>query len=253
MQTDNKVAVIILAAGLGTRMKSNKAKVLHEILGRPMITYVVKTAKGIAGKNLIIVIGHQGDKVRKIVSEKYEAIFAEQKKQLGTGHAVFCALPYLPNYIEEVMILCGDVPLLTSNTTTRFLNDHVKTKRDISILATNIDNPTGYGRIILNKKGHVLGIVEESDATDEQKKIKLINSGTYCLKKEFLFDSIHKIGSGNTQGEIYFTDIIEIGCKENRNIGVSIGTDEEEYIGVNTLQDIDMVENIMRKRYSKIS
>ncbi len=252
MSIDNKVAVIILAAGLGKRMKSNKAKVLHEILDKPMIMYVVETAKKVAGKNVIIVIGHQAEKVREIVSEKYETIFVLQERQLGTGHAVFCALPYLPSCIEEVIILCGDVPLLTSDTAIRFFDDHVKEKRDISILAVKIDNPTGYGRILFDEKGHVSGIVEESDANKEQKKIKTINTGTYCIRKKLLIDSIKKIKSKNVQGEIYFTDIIEIGYSKKKNVGALIGTDEKEVIGVNNSQDIDVVETIMKKRLSKI-
>lgn len=253
MLIDNKVAVIILAAGLGTRMKSNKAKVLHEILGRPMITYIMETVKKVAGKNVIIVIGHQAEKVREIVSEEYEAVFALQEKQLGTGHAVLCALPYLPSNTEEVIILCGDVPLLTSDTLIQLLDDHVRAKRDISILAVKIDNPTGYGRILFDAKGYVSGIVEESDATEEQKKIRVINTGSYCFKKDFLLDSITKIQSNNAQDEIYFTDIIEIGYKEKKNIGALIGSNVEEVIGVNNSQDLDMVETIMQKRLSKIS
>lgn len=250
---DIKVAVIILAAGLGTRMKSNKAKVLHEILGRPMIMYVLETSQKVAGNNVIVVIGHQAEKVRKTLSENYELIFALQEKQLGTGHAVLCALPYIPEDIEEVVILCGDVPLLTSDTVMRLLDDHVKAKRDISLLAVEIDNPKGYGRILLDEMGRLSGIVEEADATEEQKRIKTINTGIYCVKKEFLLDSLRKINSDNAQCELYLTDIIEIGYKEKKDVGVLIGNDFEEIIGINKRQDIKTAENIMSKRLGKIS
>ena len=124
-----KQAVVILAAGLGKRMKSGKAKVLHEILGKPMIMYVVETANRIAGNNVVLVIGNQADKVREMVSESAEVIFALQKDQLGTGHAVSCALPYLPDHTQEVVVFCGDVPLLTFETVMRLIKDHVKDRK----------------------------------------------------------------------------------------------------------------------------
>ncbi len=246
-------AVVILAAGMGKRMKSGKAKVLHEILGKPMIIYVVETANRIAGNNVVLVIGNQADKVREVVSESAEVIFALQKDQLGTGHAVSCALPYLPDHTQEVVVLCGDVPLLTFETVMRLIKDHVKAKRDISLLAVEIDNPKGYGRVLSDKNGNVSGIVEEADASAEQKRIKTINTGIYCIKKEFLFDSLQKVKSDNIQGEFYLTDIVKIGYREGKVVGVIIGGDGEETIGVNNRHDLMTVENIMRNRLRNIS
>jgi UDP-N-acetylglucosamine diphosphorylase/glucosamine-1-phosphate N-acetyltransferase len=247
------VAVIILAAGMGTRMKSDKAKVLHKILGKPMVIYVVQTAKRVVGNNVILVVGNQADKIREIVSENNELIYAIQKDQLGTGHAVLCALPYIPEHIEEVVILCGDVPLLSSDTVVRLIDDHIKAKRDISLLAVDVDDPTGYGRVILDEDLRVSKIVEEADATDEQKKIKTINAGIYCVKKEFLLNSLGKIKSDNAQAELYFTDIVEIGYREKKVVGVLASRDYEEVIGVNTCQDLIAVEAVMHKRSGKIS
>lgn len=248
-----KQAVVILAAGMGKRMKSGRAKVLHEILGKPMIMYVVETANRIAGNNVVLVIGNQADKVREMVSESAEVIFALQKDQLGTGHAVSCALPYLPDHTQEVVVLCGDVPLLTFGTVMRLIKDHVKAKRDISLLAVEIDNPKGYGRVLFDKNRNVSGIVEEADASAEQKRIKTINTGIYCIKKEFLFDSLQKVKSDNVQGEFYLTDIIKIGYREGKVVGVIIGGDGEETIGVNNRHDLMTVENIMRNRLRNIS
>jgi len=248
-----KQAIVILAAGLGKRMKSGKAKVLHEILGKPMIMYVVETANRIAGNNVVLVIGNQADKVREMVSESAEVIFALQKDQLGTGHAVSCALPYLPDNTQEVVVLCGDVPLLTFETVMRLIKDHVKAKRDISLLAVEIDNPKGYGRVLFDKNRNVSGIVEEADASAEQKRIKTINTGIYCIKKEFLFDSLQKVKSDNVQGEFYLTDIVKIGYREGKVVGVIIGGDCEETIGVNNRHDLETVKNIMRKRLRNIS
>ncbi|UCD88834.1 MAG: NTP transferase domain-containing protein [Desulfobacterales bacterium] len=244
----NKPAIVVLAAGAGKRMKSSKAKVLHDILGIPMVLYVVKTAQKVAGKNVILVVGNQAEAVRKVVSEQYDVIFSLQKEQLGTGHAVSCALPYIPESTQHVIVLCGDVPLLTPGTIHRLLDDHITAKRDITILATEIDDPKGYGRILMDKERNVTGIVEETDATDKQKEIKIINTGIYCLKKEVLFDSLQKITPNNVQGEYYLTDIIEISYNEQKIVGAVIEKDFEEFVGVNSHNDLMIVANIMRKR-----
>ena len=246
MQKDSGVAVIILAAGLGTRMKSDKAKVLHEIMGKPMVLYVVDAAKAVAEDNIILVIGNQAEKVQKIVSKRYNAFFALQEEQLGTGHAVSCAIPSLAEPVEHVLILCGDVPLIKADTLTRFTKDHLSAKRDISLLAVQIDDPKGYGRILTDKNMHLTGIVEEADATEEQKKIKTINTGIYCVRKQFLTEALQKIKPDNAQGEFYLTDIIGIGHKKGKHIGVMIGDNPNEVIGINTPHDLATVEAIMQ-------
>jgi len=251
--TKREVAVIILAAGLGTRMKSSKAKVLHEILGKPMVMYVVEVAKKIAGDNVVLVIGYQAEKVRKVVSEQTNALFALQEEQLGTGHAVMCAIPQIPSHVREVVILCGDVPLLTEKTLTGLLEDHVKAGRDISLLAVEIENPKGYGRLLIDENKQLTGIVEEADASAEQKKLKIINAGIYCIKKEILFDSLKKITSDNVKGEFYLTDIVEIGYRNKGTMGVLVGDDWRETVGVNTKQDLMTAEYIMRDRMRNMS
>ena len=248
-----KPAIIILAAGEGKRMKSSKAKVLHEILGIPMVFYVVETAVKVAGNDVILVVGNQAEKVRQMVSESYQVTFALQKEQLGTGHAVSSALSYMPKHTEQVIILCGDVPFITSATVNRLLDDHIQEERDITVLVTEIENPTGYGRVLIDKNRNVTGIVEETDATDEQKEINTINTGIYCAKKGFLFDSLQKIKPNNVQGEFYLTDIVEIGYKERKIIGALVENDFEEFIGINNGQDLIMAQNIMRHRLSIMS
>ncbi|MFO7665216.1 MAG: NTP transferase domain-containing protein [Desulfobacterales bacterium] len=253
MQTEDTIAAIILAAGLGTRMKSDRAKVLHEINGKPMIMYVIETAKNIVGKNVVLVVGKQAEKVKELVSAVYEVIFALQEDQLGTGHAVKCALPLIPEYAEQVLILCGDVPLLSSGTLKKLYDNHIRGERDVSILAAEIENPQGYGRVIIDEKCSVLGIVEEADATADQKRIKIINSGIYCVKKTFLEYSLNKIKADNAQGEFYLTDIVKIGYKENKRVGAIIGEDKEEILGVNSMKDLMVVEGIIQKRSGIIS
>lgn len=249
----NKLAVIILAAGMGTRMKSTKAKVLHEVLGIPMILYVVETAKKVAGDNVILVIGHQADEVKRIVSEKAKVRYAYQDKQLGTGHAVSCALSFIPDDCEEVVILCGDVPILTADTVIKLVDDHVQTNRDVSLLAVEMDNPTGYGRVLHDIKGHVSKIVEEADANKEQKQIKMINTGIYCVKKNFLIDTVGKIKSNNAQGEFYLTDIVELGNLRKKPVGAIVGNEGEEFFGINSKKDLKEAEKIMKSRIGIIT
>lgn len=247
----NDIAIIILAAGKGTRMKSDKAKVLHEIMGRPMASYVVKTATDVAGSNVILVIGHQADEVKAlVVAEDANITCATQKEQLGTGHAVLCALPHVPEDIQDVIILCGDVPLLSVATIQFLRDDHIQAARDISILAVTVDKPTGYGRIIMDHDRNLVGIVEEADASAVQKEIKLINSGIYCVRRDYLADVLARIKPDNAQGEFYLTDIIAIGYQEGKQVGVMVSGDADEIIGVNTIEDLRAAETIMRSRQS---
>jgi len=242
----DNVAVVILAAGQGTRMKSNKAKVLHEIAGRPMVLYVVETARKIAGDNVIVVIGHQAHKVREIISESAPAHFAYQEEQLGTAHAVQCAVSHIPDACNQVVILCGDVPLIRTETITALIEEHLSAARDISLLAVELDNPYGYGRVLVDENRKVFGIIEEADASAAQKQIKLINAGIYCIHKAFLLQALPKIRTNNVQSELYLTDIMGIGHAENKEIGVMVGTDPLEVIGVNTIQELKRVETIMQ-------
>jgi UDP-N-acetylglucosamine diphosphorylase/glucosamine-1-phosphate N-acetyltransferase len=243
----NEIACIILAAGLGTRMKSNKAKVLHQLLDKPMILYVVETANQVAGKNVIVVVGHQAEKVKQVVGDRFQVNFALQKEQLGTGHAVMCALDMIPVDVEDVLITCGDVPLLTYETLSALLKYHQDQKRDISVLAVKVDNPTGYGRILMDQNGHFTGIVEEADANAKEKTIPLINSGIYCIKKMFLSNNLNRIESDNAQNEFYLTDIIKIGHDQNRSMGVVVGNNQEEIIGINSPDELKQAERILSK------
>lgn len=247
------VAVVILAAGMGTRMQSDKAKVLHEIQGRPMILYVVETARKIVGDDVVVVIGHQAQKVRAIVSDTAELRFAYQEQQLGTAHAVLCALPLVPEHCEHVVILCGDVPLIQPETIADLAADHLSARRDISVLAVELDNPFGYGRILLDDNRQISAIIEEADATADQKQIKLINSGIYCVDKAFLLEALPKIRPDNAQGELYLTDIMSVGYKEKRNMGVMIGTNRQQILGINTCRDLEAVDAIMKARLRIIS
>lgn len=246
----HNIAAIILAAGLGKRMHSPKAKVLHEVLGRPMVSYVVAAAGKIAGEAVVVVVGHQAQAVRDVVSQTAAARYAQQAQQLGTGHAVTCALPLLPAGCEHVVVLCGDTPLLTAGTLERLVADHVAAGRDATLVAVELEQPAGYGRVLLNAERQVCGIVEEADATADQRVIRLINSGIYCMRLDFLVEMLPRLSTDNAQREFYLTDLIRLGYESSRNIGVSPGADPDEIMGVNTPQDLARVEALMARRSS---
>ena len=251
--TETPVAVIILAAGLGTRMKSDRAKVLHEIDGRPMIRYVVETAQALNTKETIVVVGHQRSRVKAALSDFPRLKFAPQNEQLGTGHAVQCALPEVIETIDHVVVLCGDVPLLKASTVARLMHDHYHSGCVVTILAMNVENPTGYGRIVVDSNGDVDRIVEEADADDQQKKIQTINAGIYCIEKKFLNSAINSLSTNNAQNEFYLTDIVAIARAHSCRAGIVMGDDPIEVIGVNTLAELKTVDGVMQSRKSKIS
>lgn len=247
------LGIVILAAGLGTRMKSDKAKVLHEICGRPMIQYVVQTAAAVAGPNVVVVIGHQAESVKRAVSEVADAHYALQKEQLGTGHAVLCAMPMMPAEVQQVVILCGDVPLIRKSSIERLVSDHTLRHRDLSLLTVTVADPRGYGRIVMDAEGRLKAIVEEADADETQKRINTINSGIYVVKRTFLDTALPQLRADNAQNEIYLTDIIAICYREGRIMGAVIGDDSSEIIGVNSREDLQLAENVMRLRTSEKS
>ncbi len=245
----SKDSIVILAAGKGTRMKSTKAKVLHQICGKPMIYYVINESKKVTDEdNIVVIVGHQSEEVKTFARSVGNVKFAYQDKQLGTGHAVKCGMPEIKENVENVVILCGDVPLIRSETINDFINLHKNRKNDMTVLAAYVDNPTGYGRILQDRNNDVIGIVEESDASPDQKKINLINAGIYCLKKEHLEHSIKKINAENAQGEFYLPDIVSILYKESKKIGVDICKDFSEILGVNDIKDLDVAQGVMEIR-----
>ncbi len=242
----NRIGVIILAAGLGTRMKSDKAKVLHEVCGQPMILYVVETAANIANQ-VVLVIGHQAESVKVVVSEKYNNVwFAMQEEKNGTAHAVECGLPALKPEIETVIILCGDVPMLSKSTLSQMVKYHFKEKNDITLLSVKLSDPAGYGRIVCDSSGKFVKIKEESDATFEERKIKEVNSGVYCVQREVLSAIIPEIKSQNSQKERYLTDMIEIGNKMNKKVEKFITDKKDEVIGINSSKDLNQVEMLLK-------
>ena len=238
------IGIIILAAGKGTRMKSNLPKVLHKIKGETMIGRILETSMQVDNNNIIMVLGYKADLVKKNILKNFDKniSFAIQKKLDGTGSAVKSAIPFLKENTKDVLILCGDVPLISKKSLKGFIKTHIKKNNVLSVLATKTKNPTGYGRIIKNAKNELVAIIEETDASTDEKTIDIINTGIYCIKKDFLVQAIEKIKSNNKQKEFYLTDIIEIAFKNNEKQGFIISKNFNEFAGVNTLHDLERLQ-----------
>ena len=237
MTTDKHISGLVLAAGLGTRMKSSRAKVLHEVLFKPMILHVMDTIKTLNLDQTYIVVGHQREEVAKLVSG-YQAKCIVQEEQLGTGHAVLIAEKELRSIGGTVLILSGDVPLIRAETLQAMLAGHTQSKPVMTLMTTTLNNPANYGRIVRNRQEGLLGIVEEKDATDEQKKISEINAGIYCVKVEFLFDALKKVTTDNKQGEMYLTDIVKIAIDAGLQVDIFSGASSEEVLGINSRNEL---------------
>ena len=222
-------------------MKSEKAKVLHEINGKPLLHYSIVAAKKAGAEKIVAVIGHQADTVRKVFADR-DCIFVEQNPQLGTGHAVLQAKDALADYKGLTVILCGDVPLLKASTIKSLIDNHLAHSAVVSVLTTVPPPPHAYGRIVKDNKGNVLKIVEHKDATEDEKKIGEINTGIYCVDTKFLFDALGKVTNNNQQGEYYLTDIVEIAVREGRKVNSFIADDYIEVMGINTLEELARAE-----------
>ena len=227
---------IILAAGKGTRMKSDMPKVLHTIFDKTLVGYVIDAVNntGLADENFVIV-GHQAERVEEYINENYDnAKCVLQSPQLGTGHAVSMALPYLKDFDGEVIILCGDTPLITSETIKEFVEYHRENKSDLTVMSAIFENPTNYGRIIRNQDSSLNSIVEEKDATPEQKAVKEINAGIYCINWAKIKPAFNELTSNNAQGEYYLTDIIKWGNEKNLSVNAYTLKNNEEIFGINS-------------------
>ena len=241
------LAAVILAAGKGTRMKSDLPKVLHKINSKSLINYVAECAEKIVGDNIHVVVGHQAEKVKNEIKKHFSAVYAFQEKMLGTGDAVKVALAGLPDRIKNVLVLNGDVPFIKEKTLLRLVNIHRENQNSVTLLTVEIDDPSGYGRIIQNNNGDVLCIKEESDATFEEKKVKKVNSGIYCFDRRFLEYAIPLIESVNVQEEYYLTDVIEIAIKKNLRAGLMSIDNWREVVGINTLAELENAKVLLKE------
>jgi bifunctional UDP-N-acetylglucosamine pyrophosphorylase/glucosamine-1-phosphate N-acetyltransferase len=243
-----KVAVIILAAGHGKRMDSGLVKVLHPLLGKPMLSYPLEvTLKKLQPEQTIVVIGHQGAEVRAFFSDP-RITFVEQEEQLGTGHAVSVVESILGNFKETLLILCGDIPLITDQTLKELLTHHWEKEAAITLLIATMEDPSGYGRVVRGVLGGVRKVIEDKDSKDSEREIKEINSGIYCVQAPFLFHALKKLKSDNVQGEYYLTDVIEIAHHEKQKICTYSPADPWEIFGINTRAHLAKAEEILQER-----
>ena len=255
-QADNKsIDILILAAGLGTRMKSGYAKVLHKLDGRPFIAHVCRTAQALAPRKIIVVIGHQGDEVMAAVNRELGdgvASFVRQEKQLGTGHAVDCARSILEeNESSTLLVLSGDVPVIRHETLGSLLRQHQnhgEIGAACTILSVRIENPTGYGRMVRDRNGIFSRIVEQKDANDEELQIKEVNSGIYCFNSPKLLAALKRVKNDNAQGEYYLTDVPSLLKSEGDAVAVHRHNDSFEIEGVNNRAQLAELERLLRKR-----
>ena len=241
---------VILAAGKGTRMKSETPKVLHTIFDKTLLGYVIDAVNGtgLADENFVIV-GHQAERVEEYIKNNYSnARTILQSPQLGTGHAVSMALPYLNDFDGEVVILCGDTPLITAETLKEFVEFHKENQSDLTVMSAIFENPANYGRIIRGANGHVEGIVEEKDATPEQKGINEINAGIYCLDWKKVKPAFSQLETNNAQGEYYLTDIIKWGNENGLAVNAYVLKDNTEIYGINSKANLAEATKFLNKR-----
>ena len=240
------LTAVILAAGKGTRMKSKLPKVLHKVGGHPMLEHVMDAAEAAGCRDNVVVIGHGAELVRELVGSR--ARIALQAEQLGTGHAVLQAADTLKDFTGTVMILCGDTPLLEAEELKKFYAEHVKSGAAATVMSAMMEDPFGYGRILRDDNGDVTGIVEQKDASEEQKLIKEINTGNYCVEAPLLFEVLRTLGNNNAQGEYYLTDVLAKLRAMGKKVGGVVTADSEMIMGVNSRRQLAEAESVMRRR-----
>ena len=243
---EQDLAVIILAAGKGTRMQSPLPKVLIPIFGKPILEYVLDIAEKLSPARTLLVLGFQADRIRKKISKR-ELEFVLQEEQLGTGHAAYQTEKVLINFEGNVLVLCGDMPLIKAETLARLLHHHKKIAAKCTVLTLKTRVNNDFGRIIRDDKGLISKIVEFRDASEKEKNVDEFNSGVYCFDKNLFFKALSSVGDNNLQKEYYLTDTIEYSVKSGYRIASIQTENTEEIIGVNSPDDLKRVEDLLEK------
>ncbi|WOO87595.1 bifunctional UDP-N-acetylglucosamine diphosphorylase/glucosamine-1-phosphate N-acetyltransferase GlmU [Mollicutes bacterium LVI A0039] len=246
-----KINSIILSAGKGTRMKSEKPKVIQPVLGYEMVNHVLKALTSAGVESNLLVVGYKKDEVLSSIDSRFKFDFVEQTEQLGTGHAVLVAKEKLADADGITIVTSGDTPLVTADTFKELVSFMQEYDSDLAVLTTKYDDPTGYGRIVRNTDGTLAKIVEQKDADSETLKLNEVNTGVYAFDNKKLFKYIEQIDNKNAQGEYYLTDLIELFKIGNENVHAFCTLDNEQVIGVNDLVALEQVNSILRKRINK--
>jgi bifunctional UDP-N-acetylglucosamine pyrophosphorylase/glucosamine-1-phosphate N-acetyltransferase len=244
------LAVVILAAGKGTRMKSDLPKVLHPLHGKPMLGYVLDTARSMGPEKNLLVVGHQAKRLMEAF-RTWPGDFIEQSPQLGTGHALQIAQKELKTFQGTVLVLYGDVPLIEKETLKKLVQVHERGVAALTLISTEPENPKGYGRIIRDPQGQLLKIVEEKDATAQEKQIREINTGIYCFESGFLFSSLSKLTRKNSQREYYLTDLVQIAREKNLPRSTFFHSRSEEVLGINDRFELARSSQVVRQKILK--
>jgi bifunctional UDP-N-acetylglucosamine pyrophosphorylase / glucosamine-1-phosphate N-acetyltransferase len=242
MNSQNIIAVV-LAAGKGKRMKSDLPKVLHPIAGKPLITYLTDTLKSLGLRQIVLVVGHGRELVQKVY-EGTDIAFAVQREQKGTADAVKSARDYFRKLNGGVMVITGDVPLLQRQSLANLIEEHIRMGNDATVLTSIPSDATGYGRIVRGNDGRVKKIVEQADCTNEEQKIREINTGIFLFDAQSLDAALDKVDQNNAQGEFYLTDIVQILLREGKSTGAVVLGDYREALGVNSVDQLQELEEI---------
>jgi len=238
------IAAVILAAGKGKRMKSELPKVLHEIMGKPMIEHLIETLISLGINKIVVVIGHKADLVKQALADYQDKVeFALQDKQLGTGHAVMVTENHLKDFDGDILVMAGDVPFLSAHTITELVAVHERERAAGTVLSSRPPDASGYGRIV-RKSGtdQVERIVEHKDASDEEKKIGEINTGTFCFRSGEIFDALREIKADNSQQEYYLTDVMEVLIGHGNRTAVCLAENADETLGINSTEQLADLE-----------
>ena len=246
-----KISAIVLAAGMGTRMKSNLVKVMHPVAGPPMIEWPVAAAFDSGVERCVLVVGHQQEKVRAYFDGRALVSFAVQAEQLGTGHAVACAMPEVDPEAGTVLILCGDTPLLRAESLRAMLQTHQQSGACVTVMTAVFDDPFGYGRIVKDKEGRVTAITEQKDASEEVRRIREVNAGVYCIERAFLQDAVSRLTNDNAQGEYYLTDVVRQAAEKGRSCLSYQVADQQEISGVNDRVQMAEAAGVLRGRINR--
>lgn len=243
------LAVIILAAGIGKRLNSKKAKVLHTVAGEPMIRHVIRKAIAVTPVKVIVIAGHQSEEVMACIEEPSPNIkFVKQKKLLGTAHAVLQSESSLRGFDGTIVILSGDVPLVREESLRHLLRKHREADNDLTIVTTIVTNPSGYGRVLRNADRRVIKVIEDRDASEEEKKIREVNTGIYAAEKGFLFKAVKDVRKENVQEEYYLTEIVEIAVRQRKRVGALPVENPVEVMGINTRKELSEAERYLREK-----
>jgi bifunctional UDP-N-acetylglucosamine pyrophosphorylase/glucosamine-1-phosphate N-acetyltransferase len=245
-----ELGIILLAAGLGKRMKSSLPKVLHCLGGKPLLLYSFDTARSLSPQRIAIIVGHEADRVKRACDDKSLA-WVFQDRQVGTGHAVRCAKEVFQGFSGDLLILSGDVPFISQKSLLGLLRHHRDIGASLTLLTAVLGDPSGYGRILRNDDGEITEIVEEPDATEKQRTIKEVNAGVYVVSPRFLFSALEELTDQNRQGEYYLTDIVGVALTSGKTVGTVQADDPGEVLGINTREELAIMEKKLQEKINR--